>query len=86
MQNILMPCLLWQSRHCIGLAKPLASLQHLTPIKMLQRQPGLARRSALLQQLWATTLRLPVVARAIISIHMSTTAMFLVGISQAFCT
>ncbi|WP_161567562.1 O-linked N-acetylglucosamine transferase, SPINDLY family protein [Synechococcus sp. BS55D] len=34
-------------------------LQHLTPIKMLQRQPGLARRSALLQQLWATTLRLP---------------------------
>ena len=34
-------------------------LQHLTPIKMLQRQPGLARRSALLQQLWATTLKLP---------------------------
>ena len=34
-------------------------LQHLTPIKMLQRQPGLARRSALLEQLWATTLRLP---------------------------
>ena len=34
-------------------------LQHLTPIKMLQRQPGLARRSALLQQLWSTTLRLP---------------------------
>ena len=34
-------------------------LQHVTPIKMLQRQPGLARRSALLQQLWATTLRLP---------------------------
>ena len=34
-------------------------LQHLTPIKMLQRQPGLARRSALLQQLWATTLQLP---------------------------
>ena len=33
-------------------------LQHLTPIKMLQRQPGLARRSALLQQLWSTTLRL----------------------------
>ena len=26
---------------------------------MLQRQPGLARRSALLQQLWATTLQLP---------------------------
>ena len=26
---------------------------------MLQRQPGLARRSALLQQLWSTTLRLP---------------------------
>ena len=26
---------------------------------MLQRQPGLARRSALLQQLWAATLRLP---------------------------
>ena len=34
-------------------------LQHLTPIKTLQRQPGLARRSALLHQLWATTLRLP---------------------------
>ena len=34
-------------------------LQHLTPIKMLQRQPGLARRSALLNQLWFTTLRLP---------------------------
>ena len=34
-------------------------LQHLTPIKMLQRQPGLARRSALLQQLWTTTLQLP---------------------------
>ena len=34
-------------------------LQHVTPIKMLQRQPGLARRSALLEQLWATTLRLP---------------------------
>ena len=34
-------------------------LQHLTPMKMLQRQPGLARRSALLQQLWATTLKLP---------------------------
>ena len=34
-------------------------LQHLTPIKMLQRQPGLARRSALLQQLWSATLRLP---------------------------
>ena len=34
-------------------------LQHLTPIKMLQRQPGLARRSALVQQLWSTTLRLP---------------------------
>ena len=32
-------------------------LEHLTPIKMLQRQPGLARRSALLQQLWSTTLR-----------------------------
>ena len=34
-------------------------LQYLTPIKLLQRQPGLARRSALLQQLWTTTLRLP---------------------------
>ena len=34
-------------------------LQHLTPIKTLQRQPGLARRSALLNQLWGTTLCLP---------------------------
>ena len=34
-------------------------LQHLTPIKTIQRQPGLARRSALLYQLWSTTLRLP---------------------------
>ena len=34
-------------------------LQHLTPIKMLQRQPGLARRSALLNQLWSTTLCVP---------------------------
>ena len=34
-------------------------LEHVTPIKMLQRQPGLARRSALLQQLWTTTLLLP---------------------------
>ena len=34
-------------------------LQHLTPIKILQRQPGLARRCALLQQFWGTTLRLP---------------------------
>ena len=33
-------------------------LQHLTPIKMLQRQPGLARRTALLQQVWSTTWRL----------------------------
>lgn len=34
-------------------------LEHLTPIKLLQRQPGLARRSALLNQLWTTTLLLP---------------------------
>ena len=34
-------------------------LEHLTPIKLLQRQPGLARRSALLDQLWTTTLGLP---------------------------
>ena len=34
-------------------------LEHLAPIKLLQRQPGLARRSALLNRLWTTTLLLP---------------------------
>ena len=52
-------------------------MQHLTPIKMLQRQPGLARRSALLQKLWTTTLRYQVTVLGISSTLMSTMAMLI---------
>ena len=61
-------------------------LQHLTPIKMLQRQPGLARRSALLQQLWSTTLRLPSSRPGNqLNTYEHNGDASLVGISQAFC-
>ena len=59
MPNIPMPYWPWLGRALQRFGENHRLLEHLTPIKMLQRQPGLARRSALLQQLWTTTLKLP---------------------------